>query len=158
MFWVLEISHVGFSLPGPTTKKNSREPTLRKQGCGLVKYHVGFFIMVSVGCETEAEGRNEGARLQGEAPRSRNFFLSFTTISKGGTLSREEGYNFARIEVWFTTRSGILVALTVMEIFTIEIVYRKWRKKSMIFEQILSSNYYTLFGRENKNQTLAVQV
>ena len=43
-------------------------------------------------------------------------------MSKGRTVSREEGYHFARMEVSFPTRSVMLVALTVTEIFTIEIV------------------------------------
>ena len=57
-------------------------------------------------------------------------------MSKGATLSREEGYNFARMEGWFTTRSVMLVALTVTEIFTIEIVDLKWRKKVTFLQKI----------------------
>ena len=57
-------------------------------------------------------------------------------MSKGRTLSREEGYHFARMEVWFTTRSAMLVAPTVTEIFTIKIVYLKWRKKVTFLQKI----------------------
>ena len=57
-------------------------------------------------------------------------------MSKGQTVSREEGYNFARMEGWFNTRSVMLVALTVTEILTIQIVYLKWRKKVTFLQKI----------------------
>ena len=116
----------------------------------MVKYHVGFLIMGFRWMWDRGGGKKGGRRLQGQVPPSRNVFLSFTTISKGGALSREEGYNFARIQVWFTTRSGMLVALTVMEIFTIEIVNLKWRKKVTFLKKFYHKSTTPFWARKIK--------
>ena len=73
-------------------------------------------------------------------------YTGFATKSKVSFLcKKEEPYPgkkariFAGIEVCFSTRSGILVALTVMEIFTIEIVYyTSNEEKSLCFAKFLS--------------------
>ena len=57
--------------------------------------HYGFPLAVRQRRREEMRG----VRLQGEVPQEQELFLSFfTTMSKGATLSREEGYNFARME------------------------------------------------------------
>ena len=88
-----------FSTTPQKQKKIGDNPPLGNRVVDLSNITQASSLWFPFGCETEAEGRNEGGAPTGGSSSKQELFLSFfTTMSKGATLSREEGYNFARME------------------------------------------------------------